>query len=165
MSTGLHINAGVRFVDSVTNPNRLINGDGLTAFDPTSEFKVLSVWNPERWSGWVVSGVYVYLTGGAWGRTFQATGLGQGSQAIRAEPRGTRRLPAINQLDLRLEKPLRVQGRTLGAYADIFNVWNQGVPDSEWGGDAVNSSSGPNLGVPFLWRMPRQVRVGLRTTF
>ena len=99
------------------------------------------------------------------GPDVMATGLGQGSQPIRVEPRGTRRLPAINQLDLHLEKTVRVRGRRLGGYADVFDVWNQGVPDSEWGGDVVNSNSGPNLGVPILWRQPRQVRVGLRMTF
>lgn len=163
MSTALHVNAGVRF-QGATNPNRLINGDSVTGFDPTNEFKVLSVWNPERWGGWVLSGVYRYLTGGAWGRTFLATGLAQGNQPILAEPRGTRRLPAINQLDLHVEKTIRLGSRTLGGFVDVFNVWNQGVPDSEWG-DPVKANSGPDLGVPTLWRLPRQVRAGMQLTF
>lgn len=162
MTTGLHANAGVRFPGH-TNPNRLINGDTL-GFDPTNEAKVLALWSPPRYGGWVVSGVYRYLTGGAWGRTFSATGLAQSGESIRVEPRGTRRLPAINQLDLHVEKTVRLRGRTIGGYADVFNVWNQGVPDSEWG-DVVTSNSGPNLGVPFLWRQPRQVRIGLQVTF
>jgi hypothetical protein len=163
MTTGLHANAGVRFQGSTTNPNVLINGD-TPGFDPTNEAKVLALWNPQRYGGWIVSGVYRYLTGGAWGRTFVATGLAQGGEAIRAEPRGTRRLPAINQLDLHLEKTLRLRGRTISGYADVFNVSNQGAPDSEWP-DVVTSNSGPNLGVPFLWRQPRQVRLGLQLTF
>lgn len=165
MPTSLHVNAGIRFQGATTNPNRLINGDANTAYDPTNEVKILSVWNPPQYGGWVLGGVYRYLTGGAWGRTFFATGLAHGNESIRAEPRDTNRLPAINQLDLHIEKSLRVGNRTLGAFADVFNVWNQGVPDSEWGGDAVNTASGPNLGVPFLWRPPRQVRVGLQFTF
>ena len=122
-------NAGVRFWRT-TNPNRLINGDTL-GFDPTNEAKVLALWSPPRY-GWVVSGVYRYLTGGAWGRAFFATGLAQGGEMIRVEPRGTRRLAAINQLDLHIEKTLRLRGQVLSGYADVFNVWNQGVPDSEW---------------------------------
>lgn len=165
MPTSLHANAGVRFQGATTNPNRLINGDENTAYDPTNEIKILSVWNPPQFGGWVVGGVYRYLTGGAWGRTFFATGLAHGGESIRAEPRDTNRLPAINQLDLHVEKSLRLGTRSLGAFADVFNVWNQGVPDSEWGGDAVNTASGPNLGVPLLWRPPRQVRVGLQFTF
>lgn len=112
----------------------------------------------------MISGVYRYLTGGAWGRMFIATGLTQGTDAIRVEPRGTRRLPAINQLDLHVEKTLRLGGRRVGGYADVFNVSNQGVPDSEVG-DSIDSTSGPNLGVPSLWRAPRQVRVGVQVTF
>ena len=163
VTTGLHANAGVRFTLD-NNPNRLINADSVTGFDPSNEIKVLSVWNPELLGGWVVSGVYRYLTGGAWGRTFFATGLAQGSENIRAERRGTRRLPAINQLDLHIEKTVRLRGSILGGYVDVFNLWNQGVPDSEWP-DAVNSNSGPNFGVPFVWRQPRQARIGLHLTF
>jgi hypothetical protein len=165
MPTSLHVNAGVRFQGATTNPNRLINGDANTAYDPTNEVKILSVWNPPQLGGWVLGGVYRYLTGGAWGRTFFATGLAHGGESIRAEPRDTNRLPAINQLDLHVEKNLRLGNLTLGVFADVFNVWNQGVPDSESGGDSVNTASGPNLGVPFLWRAPRQVRVGLQLTF
>lgn len=164
LGTNLHVNAGVRFQGATTNPNRLINGDSNTAYDPTNEVKVLSVWNPPQLGGWVLGGVYRYLTGGAWGRTFFAGGLAHGGESIRAEPRDTNRLPAINQLDLHVEKSVRLGNRTFGAFADVFNVWNQGVPDSEWG-DPVISGSGPNLGVPTLWRPPRQVRIGLQLTF
>ena len=163
MTTALHANAGVRFTGGTTNPNVLINADP-PGFDPSNEAKVLALWNPQRYGGWIVSGVFRHLTGGAWGRTFLATELLQGSAQIRAEPRGTRRLPNINQLDLHIEKTVRFGGRTLGGYADVFNVGNQGVPDSEFP-DIVNSLSGPNLGVPFRWRQPRQVRVGLQLTF
>jgi hypothetical protein len=162
-STGFHANSGARtFINA--NPNRLINGDGLLGFDPTTQLKALALWSPRRFGGWTVSGVYRYTTGGAWGRVFLATGLPQGSEAIRVEPRGTRRLPAINQLDLRVEKTLRIRGTMLGAYVDVFNVSNQGVPESEWP-DVVNSVSGPNFGVPSLWRAPRQGRVGVRVSF
>ncbi|MGE0816287.1 MAG: carboxypeptidase regulatory-like domain-containing protein [Vicinamibacterales bacterium] len=163
VTTGLHANAGVR-VFNAANPNRLINGDELTPFDPANEVKVLALWSPRRYGGWVASGVYRYLTGGAWGRVFMATGLPQGNEAIRVEPRGTRRLPAINQLDLHLEKAVSVRGRVLSSFVDVFNVSNQGVPDSE-SGDVVIANSGPNLGVPTRWRLPRQGRIGLRLTF
>ena len=78
--------------------------------------------------------MYRYLTGGAWGRTFFATGLAQGNDPIRVEPIETRRLPAINQLDLHVEKTLRLGSRQLGGFVDVFNVSNQGVPDSEVAG-------------------------------
>lgn len=122
-------------------------------------------WPSARIDGFVQGGgVYRYLTGGAWGRIFVASGLAHGNEGIRAEPRDTNRLPAINQLDLHVEKTVRLRGRTIAGYADAFNVWNQGVPDSEWG-DVVIAASGPNLGVPTRWRQPRQVRIGLQLTF
>lgn len=164
VSTGLHANAGVRIFHSF-NPNRLVNGGDLTTgFDPSNELKVLGLWSPRRWGGLVVSGVYRYMTGGAWGRTFVAAGLPQGGESIRVEPRGTRRLPAINQLDLHVEKTLRVRGQVVGAFVDVFNVWNQGVPDSDLG-DVINPNSGPSFGVPQAWRPPRQGRIGARLTF
>lgn len=164
VSTGLHANAGVRVFHSF-NPNRLVNGGDLTTgFDPTDELKVLGLWSPRRYGGLVVSGVYRYMTGGAWGRTFQAGGLPQGNETIRVEPRGTRRLPAIKQLDLHVEKTLRVRGLVVGAFVDVFNVSNQGVPDSDLG-DVINPNSGPNFGVPQAWRPPRQGRIGVRLTF
>ena len=81
----------------------------------------------------MVAGIYRYVTGAAWGREFIATGLGQGNESILTEPRGTRRVDAINNLDLRAEKtiPLGAKSR-VGIIADIFNVTNQGVPDSDW---------------------------------
>ena len=57
----------------------------------------------------MLSGVYRYMTGQAWGRTAQVTGFAQGSQRIRIEPQGTRRADAINRLDFRLEKTLPIR--------------------------------------------------------
>ena len=64
------------------------------------------------------------------GRVAQIAGLPQGNAAVRIEPRGTRRVDASNVLDVRVEKtlPLRRARRTLGIYADVFNVTNRGVP-------------------------------------
>jgi hypothetical protein len=69
-------------------------------------------------------------SGGAWGRTAIVTGLQQGNQVVRVEPRGTRRIDGADVLDIRVEKtwPLGSAGRTLGVYADAFNVANTGVP-------------------------------------
>ncbi len=57
-----------------------------------------------------------------------------------------------------------MRGRALGAFVDVFHVSNQGVLDSECG-DAVTATSGPNFGVPSLWRLPRQGRLGLWFAF
>ncbi len=146
-------------------PNELINGDASLPHDPTNEVKLLGSWRAPWLGGFTVAGVYRYTTGAAWGRTFVATGLGQRSASILAEPRGTRRVDAINNLDLRLEKTVPMGGsRRLGVYVDVFNVWNQGVPDSDWV-VPVNTSSGSSLGVPSSWRPARQVRLSVRMLF
>lgn len=160
----LHGNAGIR-ATGVGEPNGQINGADRTVHDPTSEAKLLGGWSPGWFGGFTVSGVYRYMTGSAWGRTFTARGLGQGQAPILAEPRGTRRVSAINQLDVRVEKSLPLgTTRRVGVFADVFNVGNQGVPDSDVG-TPVFTGSGPNLGLPLVWRGPRRLRLAVRLEF
>jgi hypothetical protein len=112
----------------------------------------------------MVSGVYRYMTGQAWSRTATVTGFAQGAQRIRIDPQGTERLDAINKLDFRLEKTLRVQNSTFGLFLDVFNVWNQGVANSDVT-EAVFSNSGPRFGFPNAWLDPRMLRAGVRASF
>jgi hypothetical protein len=59
-----------------------------------------------------------------------------------------------------VEKTFRTGGASaLGVYVDLFNLNNQGVAQ------AVNTSSGPNFGLPTTWSAPRTVRVGMRMIF
>lgn len=102
-----HVNAGGiglgrpgNFID----PNQNINAYGRAQFDPTHEVKVLASYRVAPWGGTMISGVYRYTTGQAWGRMVLLTGLNQGPQRVRVEPVGTRRAPAINQFDFRIEK-------------------------------------------------------------
>jgi hypothetical protein len=147
------------------NHNTFINAHGHASFDPTHEAKVLGSHRLPWWGGTMVSGVYRYMTGQAWGRAAFITGLNQGGERIRVEPQGTRRAPAINRIDFRLEKTLHVAGTgTLGFFFDLFNAFNQGVPDSDET-DAVIDSSGAQFGQPRYWTDPRMLRVGVRIVF
>ena len=56
------------------------------------------------------------------------------------------------------------QSRTAGLFVDVFNVNNQGIPDSE-SSRPYTDTSGSNFGDPRVWIDPRLVRVGLRFTF
>jgi hypothetical protein len=159
-----HANSGVR-ATGAGDPNALINGDARVVHDPTNEAKLVGVWTPAWLGGFTVSGVYRYMTGSAWGRTFTATGLGQGSATILAESRGTRRVAAINNVDLRVGKTFPAGSRRrLAVFADVFNLTNQGVPDSDWATPVI-TASGSMLGVPLYWRQPRRVRVAVRVVF
>ena len=82
---------------------------------------------------------------------------------MRIEPRGTRRLEAGKELDLRIEKtfPLGSAGRTLGVYADVFNITNQGVPLAMM----VVEASGATFGQPGTWASPRTVQAAARVKF
>ena len=164
---GFHTNAGRGDLSQGNggNPNRLINGDGRSPHDPTHEAKLLGFWQL-RWLPAVrVAGVYRYVSGAAWGRTFRALGLAQGFENVLAEPRGTRRVEAVNNLDLRVEATLPLGGRRhLSLFGDVFNVTNQGAPDSDWV-TPVFTISGPSLGLPTVWRQARHLRVSMRFTY
>lgn len=153
-------------VNGVTaDPNRAINADGPVPWDFTHEVKVLGTWRVPYAGGFHVSGVYQFHTGSAWGRTAQLPGLQFVTFGVRMEARGTRRTRALNTLDLRIEKTVRVApGTQLGVFADVFNVGNQGVPDPS-ARRPVTELSGPSFGQPMFWLAPRILRAGVRVSF
>jgi hypothetical protein len=118
------------------------------------------------WGGFNISGIYRYITGAAWGRRAGIRGLDQGSETVRIEPRGTRRVDALNNVDLRVEKTFKFgqQSRTAGVFLDVFNVNNQGIPDSE-SSRPYTDTSGSSFGDPRVWIDPRLARLGVRFTF
>jgi hypothetical protein len=163
-----HVNAGGFDLGSpgrFVNPNLAINAYGRAHFDPTHEVKLLGSYRLPWIGGTMVSGVYQHTTGQAWGRTVLVTGL-LGPRQIRVEPVGTRRASALNLGSLRVDKtiPLRQYGGAIGIFFDVFNLGNQGVPDSQRT-NAVEERSGPRFGVPNFWLDPRTLRVGVRASF
>ena len=137
-----------------SDQNGLINAEGTAPLD-VSELKILGTYRVPAWGGFNVSGVYRYHSGGTWARTF----LTPDFFPVRAEPRGSRRLPPIASLDLRVEKTLDGFGGRLGLFVDAFNVTNEGTATH------VNSQSGSGFGEPIAWTDPRTIRAGLRYTF
>jgi hypothetical protein len=164
-----HVNAA-RFnlgnPGNFVNPNSFINADGRAAFDPTHEAKLLGSYRLPWWGGTMLSGVYRYTTGQGWGRLAFITGLPQGGESVRIERTGARRAPAINRLDVRLEKTTRLPGTAgvLGLFFDVFNLFNQGVPDSDVT-NPIFQNSGARFGQPVAWVDPRMLRVGVRVVF
>ena len=148
------------------NPNRAILSDGPAVFDYTHHFKAEGTYRIPYWGGFNISGIYRYITGAAWGRRAGIRDLDQGSETVRIEPRGTRRVDALNNFDFRVEKTFVFgqQSRTAGVFVDIFNVNNQGIPDSEDSRPIIDTS-GSTFGNPRVWIDPRLVRLGLRFTF
>ena len=133
--------------------------EGPSSSDYTHQVDIQGTYLLPAWGGVSLSGEYRYLSGGAWGRT--ANGLA--GRAVRIEPRGARRLDAGKELNLRIEKtfPLGSSGRTLGVYADVFNITNQGVPLAL----TVVEVSGATFGQPQQWASPRTLQVAGRVKF
>jgi hypothetical protein len=143
-----------------SDPNRLINADGRATHDYPHQVSVLSAVHLPWWDGFNAGAVYRYYSGRAWSRTVRFTGLRQGTEVVRVEPIGASRMPATNQLDLRLAKtfPVRGLGRVALA-AEIFNVNNQGTSRF------VTETSGANFGIPGDWTLPRSLRLATRIAF
>jgi hypothetical protein len=142
------------------NPNRLLNAEGRTPQDFTHELKVLGTYRLAPWGGLNLSGIYRYQSGRPWARaaSFDAQTL---VSQIFVEPRATRSLPAVNTLDLRVEKTWHPSPKlgTFGVFADVFNVNNQGLAL------VITNTSGANFGVPARWSEPRTLRAGVRVMF
>jgi hypothetical protein len=159
-------NQGLGQTGGFANPNHTININGDARFDPTHAVKVEGSYRVPALGGFNVSTVYRYTTGLAWGRVASIRNLTQGSESVRIEPIGTRRAPAVNFIDLRVEKtfPIGGPGRQVGVYLDLFNLNNQGVVDNGIR-TGVQESSGTSFGNPNAWISPRIARLGFRITF
>ena len=73
----------------------------------------------------MVSATVSHLSGTPWARQVLFTGGVLSSITVRAEPIGTRRLPHRNQVDLRVEKTIRLTGRQrLELRANLYNLLN-----------------------------------------
>ena len=117
-----------------TDPNAHIYAYGTLDMDARHQFKVQAMLNGPL--GINLSGYFRYLSGLTYTRLITSNRVGvslkQTPVTINAEERGSRRLPDITELDLRLEKSFKIANVTLSAFADCFNVFNQGVATNVW---------------------------------
>ena len=148
------------------NPNRAINRLGNAEHDFTHQFKLEGTYRVPTWGGIDVSAVYMVVSGGAYGRTLTITGLAQGNETIRVEPRGTRRTEALNELDLRVVKtiPFGRRSQSLSVFLEGFNMLNQGTSITRFA-NPVFEASGSNFGLPRSWIDPRTAQIGLKVAF
>ncbi len=138
------------------DPNYQINAQGRSVISPPHTFKIQTTYMFPL--GINLSANYTYHSGDTWTRTFLATGIGQGIAFIKAEPLGSQRFKAANNLDFRVEKSFSMKNLKLQAMLDMFNAFNQGIPTGiqVWGafmGQATSVST------------PRTFRAGVRITF
>ena len=103
--------------------------------------------------GYPGSSNYELRSGDPWARTFEFTG-GKNVPSVLAnvEPVGTRRLPNINLVDVRLQKNFAMgASKRLEIRANVFNLINTNVATS------VNNLSGTTFGVVLTRVLPRIV--------
>jgi len=153
-------------------PNSLVNAEGRLTHDQTHQVKVFGTRTFPRLH-LAVSAGYTFHSGDTWTpRTdclltddgngvigdgiLECHSFPQGTFLYFAAPRGSRRLPSRNELDLRVEWTRPLAGdRTLKLSADVFNINNQGRPTE------VETFVGPDLGQPDTLNFPINVRLGV----
>jgi hypothetical protein len=142
------------------NPNDLVNADGLLLGDRPVLFKSQLVY--EIGWGLTVAANYQYQTGKPWGREIRFGGLVPGNSRVLFEPLSDdRRVDAVNQIDVRLEKALRLGGAEGAVFGDLLNATNsdaaQGILDRR--------STSANFGVGSTFVLPRRLMIGAKFRF
>lgn len=146
------------------NPNAHINGDGRFPLERRHQIKVTGLVKGPL--GINLGGYFRFLSGNRWTRTISAEylglSLGQTTQTINAEKRGSSGYPNFVQLDLKLEKAFRFGGVEVKVFADMFNVFNSNTITAEY----LNSSNPSRVfGEDTDIQAPRVVRLGASIEF
>ncbi len=144
------------------NPNAHVNAYGHVDLERKHQFKLSGVVKGPF--GINLSGYFRYLSGVPYTRTVNSKDLGLPfSETVFAEPRGSRRLPSLAILDLRLEKELKAgEGIGFKVFGDVFNVLNGNKATG-----VVTRSSSPKLkfGEMTSIQDPRVIRLGAKVDF
>jgi hypothetical protein len=110
--------------------------------------------------GLQVSGKYTARAGDPLVRTFQATGLGQGTQTVWVQPRGDDRTETVSKfVDVRLSKRFALGTARFEGTMDVFNLLNANHVLNQ------NTALGTTWGRPSLVLAPRIVRFGVTARF
>ncbi|MDP2915503.1 MAG: carboxypeptidase regulatory-like domain-containing protein [Candidatus Aminicenantes bacterium] len=120
------------------SPNAHTNANGTLPLERRHQFKVEGLMKGPF--GINLSGYFRYLSGLPVTRTVSNNYLGLSLKeniTIYAETRGHTYLPPVVQLDLRLEKTIKISTLNIGVFADCFNLFNRGVATGMW----MNSSN------------------------
>jgi hypothetical protein len=140
-------------------PNARINAYGRASLDAPFSLQLQATYRLPFWGGFNTSVNYRRESGLAWGRTANFTVV-PGSITVRTEPRGTRRSPTANTLNMRVEKTFSLgHRRQIGVFVDAFNVANAGVARG------YQELSGTAFGQVTAWNAPRTLSLGGRFTF
>ncbi len=146
------------------SPNAHTNANGTLPLERRHQIKVEGLMKGPF--GINLSGYFRYFSGLPVTRTVSNNYLGlvlKQNVTIYAETRGSTYLPPVVQLDLRLEKTIKISSLNIGVFVDCFNVFNRGVATGMW----MNSS---NVGTYKFQQMtaindPRIYQLGAKITY
>lgn len=128
-TNGTVINSGTAgFASALTEtPNSsLINRDGRVPLDRPHEVKLFAGYQVPK-AEFSINAYFRHLSGQTYTPFFRVTATRINwttSNDIHLEPQGENRIPALNMLDLRLEKVFTRDVHRFGIYADIENALN-----------------------------------------
>jgi hypothetical protein len=139
------------------DPNSLTNAEGRLPNDRPHMFRGAVSWDVPRIGVHVASNVQ-FLSGKPWAASAQIS-LPQGDQRVLLDPRGTRRLPSLTMLDVRVSKTLTFGGfGRVELLIDVLNAFNQVTEE----GLATDNLYSQNFEQPTVFVDPRRVMLGVR---
>jgi len=152
----------------------VVNAEGRLTYDRPHEFKLLGTYQVPKVDV-SVSGYFRAISGRNY-TPFQRYTNAELNNATNyrqpnIEPLGSRRLPTLSTLDLRVEKVFTVMSNRFGVYADIENLANASTVTSVLtrvpGTDVATSTGTVTLpfDTPGTLTTPRQIRIGGRWSF
>ncbi len=144
--------------------NELINGEGVFRIGsaPSREwmFKLGGAYSAPF--GILLGTNIIYQQGASWERTVFVPGLNQGGKFVKAEQRGSRRMPSELYFDLKAEKIFRIAGRySVEISVDIINLFNKNTPLSY----VSYTEQSPSWMIPTSIILPRRAMLGLKFVF
>jgi hypothetical protein len=144
------------------DPNHYVNTDGRLIGDRPVIGKMQFLYEAPFDITFGVN--FTHLTGRLWSRQIRVGGLGFAVRPlINLEANtGDRRVPDLNQIDVRIGKDFRLGGTTrLGVFADLLNLTNSDASES------VGSRQGnqSNFGLPTRYIYPRRLMLAGRIRF
>ena len=144
------------------DPNHFVNSDGLLIGDRPIVAKLQFLYTAPFGITWGVN--YTHQDGRPWARQIQIRGLGFPARPTVYMERidGSRRVPAWDIIDMRIEKDVALGGSTrVGAFLDVLNLINSDA--TEGIGSRLGSSS--SFGLPTRYLPPRRMMIGAKLKF
>jgi len=143
--------------------NELINGEGLLRTGSTVSrewmFKLGGAYSAPF--GILIGTNIIYQQGSSWERTVLVP-LNQGGKFVKAEPRGSRRMPNELYFDVKAEKRFKITGRyAVEISLDLINSFNKSTPLNY----VSYTAESPNFMIPNVVILPRRAMLGVKFVF